>query len=109
MSPTPFPHILLLPHFCSISTYQAYHIPLPYFLPTGRIFQKSQLLAGLSEEAIAFFVEYAELRTVSADTVVIKQGDMGHEFFIAESGGFNFSVLVPVVLSRTICNCRTVQ
>jgi len=54
-------------------------------------------------------VEYAELRTVSADTVVIKQGDMGHEFFIAESGGFNFSVLVPVVLSRTICNCRTVQ
>ena len=54
--------------------------------------QKSQLLAGLSEEAIAFFVEYAELREVSAGTVVIQQGDMGHEFFIAESGGFNFSV-----------------
>lgn len=59
----------------------------------GRILQKNQLLAGLSEDAIACFVEYAELRAVGADTVVIQQGDAGHEFFIAETGGFTYSVV----------------
>jgi CRP-like cAMP-binding protein len=63
-----------------------------FFPLAGRILQKSQLLAGLSEEAISFFVEYAELRTAAANTVIIQQGDIGNEFFIAETGGFNFSV-----------------
>ena len=61
-------------------------------LPSGSRLRKNQLLAGLSPEAIELFVEYTELRTVERDTVVIEQGARGDEFFIAEKGGFNFSV-----------------
>lgn len=55
------------------------------------IIKEQPLLAGLGDEDIQIFIDYAEQQTVSQGDVVIKEGDRGDHFYMVETGEFSFT------------------